>query len=580
MKALSALLCFFTALSTQAFVLKTDGTTSYVRWDLFSPTADVSTNVINLNTHAVRYFLASDAYSPTNTAAELNAVRACFAQWMAVSNSNIKFEEGGLIAPPVDVNSEDDTNIVYWTKGTTLVNGGLFDIGGSLGVTFTTWDAPSLRLIHADMVFNGVNHTWFTDINDTNTTKQLVDGVALHEIGHMIGINHSPLGGATMFWRGASGVNPQTGLHADDFAAVRFLYPTNSNYYGALKGTVLKDGFPVLGAVVTAYDAATNALAGTLTHADGSYELNKLLPGSYWLRVTPLDTNGATLRLCAGNDVDADEYGNADVVFLPSAVTSATVALNTTNTVNFTVVNGAPSWRLTRFVRPTATPFSGFSTFASPTQVRAGESNLYVGVGWPQSIPTNGTRLIIPGNGVTIGQTVYGTGTASGISHYYMLSQLLVASNATPGSRDFIVSNATTYAYAPGYLTILPTVIDDNFDGLEDNFQRTYWAPFTTAAAAPGANPDGDAFNNLAEYIAGTVPTNAASFLKVSSVSNSASGTTVRWFGSLGKKYQVSARTNLTTSGWQNFGNVVSTTNIFDNTVPGIQRYYRVQALP
>ena len=43
------------------------------------PDPSVDTNVVNPNTKAIRYFLASDAYSTTNTAAELNALRASFA---------------------------------------------------------------------------------------------------------------------------------------------------------------------------------------------------------------------------------------------------------------------------------------------------------------------------------------------------------------------------------------------------------------------------------------------------------------------------------------------------------------------
>ena len=564
------------AFVSHAYVLNVDGAGNYLHWDLFAPTFGVSTNVVNLNTHAVRYFLASDAYSTTNTTAELNAVRAAFGQWMAVSNSYIRFEEGGLASPPMDVNSGDDTNIVYWTKSTTLVNGGLDDIGGSLGVTFTTWQLPDMSLLHADIVFNGYNYTWFTDINDPTTSQQLVDGVALHEIGHMLGLNHSPLGGATMFWRGASGVNSQAGLHADDFAGVRFLYPTNNSYYGAIKGTVLKDGSPVLGAIITAYDSGTNGMFSTLSHADGTYELSKLPSGAYRLRVTPLDDYVST-RLCAGPDVDFNEFGSPDTMFLPGDWTLTTVSVGIANTVDFNVVNAAPSWRISRIVRPTTdTPPSSFNYSGVPVQLRAGQSNYYVGVAWSPSVATNGSRLIVPGDGLTTGSPIfYSNGTLN-----FMFASLKISSNATPGLRDFIVSNATTYAYAPGYLTILPTVTDDNFDGLDDNFQRTYWAPFTSTNAAPGSDPDGDSFNNYAEYISGTVPTNSASFLKVVGVTPTGGGTTVRWLGSTGKRYQVSSRSNLTSAVWQNIGSVQTVTNYLDATPTNTSRYYRVQALP
>ena len=47
-----------------------------LRWQLINLNLSVHTNVVNRNTRAVRYFLASDGWSTTNTAAELNALRA------------------------------------------------------------------------------------------------------------------------------------------------------------------------------------------------------------------------------------------------------------------------------------------------------------------------------------------------------------------------------------------------------------------------------------------------------------------------------------------------------------------------
>ena len=110
-----------------------------LRWQLINLNLSVHTNVVNRNTRAIRYFLASDAWSATNTAAELNALRASFAQWQSVSGTVLKFEEAGLLAPPVDVNRNDNTNILFWVKSITVVNGGLDDISGRLGVTFTSF---------------------------------------------------------------------------------------------------------------------------------------------------------------------------------------------------------------------------------------------------------------------------------------------------------------------------------------------------------------------------------------------------------------------------------------------------------
>jgi hypothetical protein len=56
---------------------------------------------------------------------------------------------------------------------------------------------------------------------------------------------------------------------------------------------------------------------------------------------------------------------------------------------------------------------------------------------------------------------------------------------------------------------------------------------------------DGDGMNNLQEAIAGTNPTNATSFLKMLSVSNSVSGNTVKWQSIAYKIYYLQRATNL-----------------------------------
>ena len=139
-------------------------------------------------------------------------------------------------------------------------------------------------------------------------------------------------------------------------------------------------------------------------------------------------------------------------------------------------------------------------------------------------------------------------------------------------------------AYANGFLEIMPAVSDYNFDGLDDTFQRQYFPLFTADVAAPGADPDGDGMNNLAESIAGTVPTDTASLLKIQSVARTNTTATVRWSSVEGKKYQVAYRTNLTAGSWSSLGPVVTasgaTTLLADTTATNAFRFYRVQVVP
>ena len=580
MKTLS-LVFYFTLASTliaKAFVLNLNVAGNAEHWDLLVPDPAISTNVVNPNTRAIRYFLASDAYSPANIAAELNLVRAAFAQWQSVPDTYVKFEDAGLVDPPVDVNLTDNTNIVYWTKSSTLVNGGMNDITGALGVTFASFTSNENRILQADIVFNAVEYNWFANFFDTTNTNIYVESVALHEIGHFSGLSHSPLGGATMLFQGAPGVNVQTGLSDDDVAATRFLYPTAVASYGAIKGTVTKNGGPVFGAAVFARNPASNTVAGTVTLSDGTFLVGSLPPGNYQIRIAPLDDSGASSFLIRGQNISSD-FASADTSFLPSTNKSVSVIAGTTNTSDFVVTDGSPAFRITKISDPTPNPPSSFALGPLPTSMRVGQSNYSIFVA-SADLPTNNATLNITGDGLTIGPPNFFS--QAGLNFIYV--SISVSSNATPGLRDFIVQQGGNLAYANGFLEIQPASLDYNFDGLDDAFQRTYFPLFTSAQAAPNADPDGDGLSNTGEYVAGTNPTNAASVLKMLSVSNAPGGAAVRWQSVAGKKYQVSSRTNLVTASWQTNGAPVlggsSTALYLDATATNGIRFYRVQVLP
>src|SRR6185295_8909126 len=164
-----AALVFISAFSAEAFVQNFLPSGAGYHWDLTNLSASVPTNVVSRTTRSVRYFLASDGFSTTNTQAELNAVRASFAQWQSISNTILKFEEGGLAAPRGTINTADNTNIIFWAKTNTTVGLGA-DVSGSLGVTFTTALTGGI-LKEADIVFNGVEQGWLTDFNTVSSTN-------------------------------------------------------------------------------------------------------------------------------------------------------------------------------------------------------------------------------------------------------------------------------------------------------------------------------------------------------------------------------------------------------------------------
>ncbi len=587
------MLALVAATQARAFVMDVNPAGQRQRWNLLTPVAGLSTNSVNTNTHSIRYFLASDAFSTTNTAAELNAVRASFAQWQSVPGTHLKFEDAGLVAPGVDINTSDGTNVVFWVKNSAgSINGGLDNIYDAFGITYTRYDANN-TLLEADIVLNGwdqVGYTWFTDITETNNPGIFIEGVALHEIGHFLGLKHSPVGGATMLWTGPVGVNSWAGLSSDEVAAARALYPAAVPPVplGNLKGVVTMNSSPVFGAVVTAEDSAGNVVAGTISRTNGVYELPALPVGSYQVRVTPLDNPLAGYTLITGFDISAEQdassnyiYDAVETNFLPTTNIVAVLTSGTTNTLNFAVKSGTPFLRISHILAQAADGPTGIIT---PFALRPGQSNVVVGVLFPIDTLTNGLTLQIPGAGLTVGVvTIDVTTFAPGLTA--ISATVGVASNAPPGLRTFVIQrNGTNVAYANGFLEISPLVRDDNFDGLDDLFQRKYFPLFTAPQAGPNADPDGDTFTNLAESIAGTNPTNAASLLKIQSVVQNGSGSTITWQSVAGKKYQVFSRADFSGTTWQVVGLPVTATGVtasyLDTTAKSGFKFYRVQVLP
>jgi hypothetical protein len=261
----------------------------------------------------VRYFVSARSSVPGVSVSDFeSAVARAFARWQAVPTASISYQYGGLtLARP----GEDDGS-------STLGFESHPELDRVLASTSFLVDRTTGALIESDIFFNSA-FAWSVAPSG-EAGKFDLESIALHEIGHFSGLGHSALGetelrpdggrrvlsaGAVMFPVAfAPGSTAAREPQADDIAGISDLYPGGSfSSDGSLSGRVTKNGQPVFGAHVVAFDPASGTMVGgfTLT-TQGEFSILGLSPGPHVVRVEPLDDADLNSFFDASRSVDVD----------------------------------------------------------------------------------------------------------------------------------------------------------------------------------------------------------------------------------------------------------------------------------
>jgi len=270
-------------------------------------------------------------------------------------------------------------------------------------------------------------------------------------------------------------------------------------------------------------------------------------PTYQWLK------NGATISAATGTSLTISNARCADAASY-SVIVSNIAGSVTSSNATLTVIGSAPVASFT------ATPTSGTEPLSVTFTDTSTSPNLPLTILW--NFGDLGTATTT--GGATVVHS-YAAGT-------YTVT--VIASNACDIST--LVSN--------NLITVITAF---------QAWQIQYFGSTTNPAAAATADPDGDGQNNLAEFLAGTNPTNSASGLHITSVAPSGNDVVITWSTAGGVTNVVQATAGDGNGGYStNFtdlsgpiaitGSGDTTTNYTDvgggTNIPA--RYYRVRLAP
>ena len=222
--------------------------------------------------------------------------RASFGAWQAVSTAAVVFSEGAAATATkqgLDCSNTISTNLTTSDFASGAIALAFVFSFDSTGVEPTSCQRNiefAGQILETDIVFNPDFPFSTSDV--TPTTDFDLQAVATHEIGHLVGLDHTGLMRGTMFPFGDRGKNQDRVLSTDDQIGVSTIYPASGfpASHGSISGTVQTEGGQlVYGALVVVVDANGSPVATMVTDPSGNYRIDGLEAGNYTAYAEPLD---------------------------------------------------------------------------------------------------------------------------------------------------------------------------------------------------------------------------------------------------------------------------------------------------
>ena len=245
----------------------------------------------------------SGTVSPVITASSnpAAAIQAAMASWNSAANgigANVNYL--AIQSTAAVHNSSDCMNVISMAGsaadlsvlgfvsptsfGAVAITANAF-ITGAGTVCGSTTSVAAGTIIDSDILLNP--YIEFSTDNTTNTVD--LQGTITHELGHLIGMNHTELLGATMYPYTSYNVREWRRITSDEKDYAAAIYPVTAGATATVSGTITLSSSPVAFGLVTLMDQTSGKTYQTMTNATGTYS-TQVPAGAYIVYAEPFNS--------------------------------------------------------------------------------------------------------------------------------------------------------------------------------------------------------------------------------------------------------------------------------------------------